>query len=138
MRHSLPNHHQVLNLVSQAFVTKGYHHGLGKHDVDLAPPQMIAVLKWMWLANTPGLLVSITARLSIAVLLVHLFGIAHPWLKWFIIVVTVICTILTVTILPCTYLQTTPVSGNWNPFLPAKRWNSDIYINLAFTCQGMS
>ena len=98
---------------------------------------MIAVLKWMWLANTPGLLVSITARLSIAVLLVRLFGVTHEWLKWFLIIVTTICTILTITIVPCTYLQTTPVSANWDPFIPAKRWYKDIYIDLAFTCQCM-
>ncbi|KAF2269979.1 integral membrane protein [Lojkania enalia] len=127
----------VFDIVSQSFVTVGYHYGLGKHDASLRPDQMINVLKWMWLANTPGLLVSIVARISIAVLLVRLFGGVHEWLKWFLIVVTGICTILTLVILPCTYLQTTPVSGNWNPFLPAKRWDPKIYIDLAFLGQAL-
>ncbi|EFY97822.1 hypothetical protein X797_006445 [Metarhizium robertsii] len=125
------------NIVSQSFVTIAYHHGLGKHDASLRPDQVINVLKWMWLANTPGLIVSILARISIAVLLVRLFGGVHKWLKWFVIVVTGLCTILTVIILPCTYLQSTPVSGNWDPFIPAEHWNPKIYISLAYFCQAL-
>ncbi|KID94232.1 integral membrane protein, partial [Metarhizium majus ARSEF 297] len=125
------------NIVSQSFVTIAYHHGLGKHDASLRPDQVVNVLKWMWLANTPGLIVSILARISIAVLLVRLFGGVHKWLKWFVIVVTGLCTILTVIILPCTYLQSTPVSGNWDPFTPAEHWNPKIYISLAYFCQAL-
>jgi hypothetical protein len=121
--------------VSQSFVTVAFHHGFGKHDADLRPDQMINILKWMWLANTPGLIVSVVARLSIAVLLVRLFGV-HEWLKWFIIVVTGVCSILTCVILPCTYLQSNPVSGNWNSMIPAKRWDPQIYITLAYFGQG--
>ncbi|RYP91001.1 hypothetical protein DL770_002917 [Monosporascus sp. CRB-9-2] len=61
------------NIVSQAFVTVGYQYGLGKHDASLRPDQMMNVLKWMWLANTPGLIVGILACISIAILLVRLF-----------------------------------------------------------------
>jgi hypothetical protein len=117
------------------FVSTGYHYGLGKHDASLTMDQMGNVLKWSWLANTPGLLVSITARLSIAILLVRLFGV-HEWFKWFVIVVTAACSIMTIVIIPCTYLQTTPVSGNWNPFDPSvTRWNPKIYITMAFVGQ---
>jgi hypothetical protein len=125
----------VFHLISMGFVSTGYHYGLGKHDADLTMDQMGNVLKWSWLANTPGLLVSITARLSIAILLVRLFGV-HEWFKWFVIVVTAACSIMTIVIIPCTYLQTTPVSGNWNPFDPSvTRWNPKIYITMAFVGQ---
>lgn len=113
-----------------------YHYGMGKHDASLTPPQMVNVLKWMWLANTPGLLVSITARVSIAILLVRLFGV-YTWLKWFVIATTAICSVMTLIILPCTYLQSTPVSGNWDIFNPnVTHWNPKIYIDIAFTTQG--
>ncbi|KAM5492715.1 hypothetical protein MaudMau93_001431 [Microsporum audouinii] len=127
----------IFNIISQCFVSVGYHYGFGKHDASLRPDQIINIFKWMWLANTPGLLVAITARLSIAVLLVHLFGKVHRWLKWFLVVVTGLCTILTVIVIPSTFLQTTPVSGNWNPFQPSKRWNPKIYISLAFLSQSL-
>lgn len=127
--------HQVCNIISQAFVTVAFTYGFGKHDANLRPDQMINILKWMWLANTPGLIVGILARLSIAVLLIRLFGV-HEWLKWFLVVVTGICSILTCVILPCTYLQSDPVSGNWNPKIPAKRWDPIIYISLAYLGQG--
>ncbi|KAK8087644.1 hypothetical protein PG997_002605 [Apiospora hydei] len=124
------------NIVSQSFVTIAYTHGLGKHDVNLTPDQMMGVLKWMWLANTPGLLVSIFARISIAVLLIRLFGI-HRWLRWYLIIFTAICTVLTIVVLPCTYLQSTPVSGNWNPFAIEKRWDPIIYMTLAYLSQSL-
>lgn len=89
----------------------------------------------MWLANTPGLLVGVLARISIAILLIRLFGV-HFWLKLFLIIITGLCTVLTIVMLPCTYLQSTPVSGNWNPMIEAKRWNPQIYISLAFFIQG--
>ncbi|EGE01167.1 hypothetical protein TEQG_00218 [Trichophyton equinum CBS 127.97] len=127
----------IFNFVSQSFVTVGFTYGLGKHDANLQPYQIINILKWMWLANTPGLLVAITARLSIAMLLVRLFGKVHKWLKWFLVVVSGLCTVLTAIIIPCTFLQTTPVSGNWNPFQPSKRWNPMIYISLAFLTQSL-
>ncbi|EZF49847.1 hypothetical protein H103_06563 [Trichophyton rubrum CBS 288.86] len=127
----------IFNFVSQSFVSVGFTYGLGKHDANLQPNQLINILKWMWLANTPGLLVAITARLSIAMLLVRLFGKVHKWLKWFLVVVSGLCTILTAIIIPCTFLQTTPVSGNWNPFQPSKRWNPMIYISLAFLTQSL-
>ncbi|EGD95986.1 hypothetical protein TESG_03447 [Trichophyton tonsurans CBS 112818] len=125
----------IFNFVSQSFMTVGFTYGLGNHDANLQPYQIINILKWMWLANTPGLLVAITARLSIAMLLVRLFGKVHKWLKWFLVVVSGLCTVLTAIIIPCTFLQTTPVSGNWNPFQPSKRWNPMIYISLAFLTQ---
>lgn len=124
------------NVVSQSFVTTSYHYGLGKHDAVLAPDQMISTLKWMWLANTPGLLVGVLARISIAILLIRLFGV-HFWLKLFLIIITGLCTVLTIVMLPCTYLQSTPVSGNWNPMIEAKRWNPQIYISLAFFIQAL-
>jgi len=127
----------AFHLVSVGFVSVAYHHGMGKHDASLTPFQMVDVLKWMWLASTPGLLTSITARISIAILLVRLFGV-YEWLKWFVIATITACSLITLAILPCTYLQTTPVSGNWNILDPnVTRWDPSIYIGIAFTGQGM-
>ncbi|KAI1505308.1 hypothetical protein F5X99DRAFT_405207 [Biscogniauxia marginata] len=74
-----------------SFATIGYHYGLGKHDASLAFTEMVNVLKWMWLSNTPGLLVSIFARVSIAILLIRLWGSMFD------------------------SSGSTPVSGNWDP-----------------------
>ncbi|KAK8108238.1 uncharacterized protein PG998_010251 [Apiospora kogelbergensis] len=120
----------------RVYVRKTVGNGISWDDWLMCVAVMMSVLKWMWLANTPGLLVSITARVSIAVLLIRLFGI-HRWLKWYLIIFTSLCTILTIVIITCTYLQSTPVSGNWNPTEPAKKWDPIIYISLGYLAQSL-
>lgn len=112
--------------------------GLGKHDTSLTPGQEINVLKWMWLANPTGLMVSILARVSIGILLVRLFGV-HKWFKWLVIIVTASATLLTVAIIPCEFLQSDPISGVWDTSdTTAKRWNPYILIHIIFVAQGES
>lgn len=96
--------------------TVSYHYGMGKHDQDLEQPtQFVNVLKWMWLASGPGMVISIIARISIAILLVRLFGV-HTWFKWFTIGLTALQTIVCVMIIPFTYCQVQPVEGLWNVY----------------------
>ncbi|RYP08858.1 hypothetical protein DL765_008664 [Monosporascus sp. GIB2] len=76
--------------VAMALITKSYLHGLGKHDADLQLHyQLVGVLKWSWIAMSPGMLVSALVRISITILLIRLFGV-HAWFKWFQIVLTTI------------------------------------------------
>src|SRR4051794_37644201 len=92
-------HLKAFHITSMAFISVCYHYGMGKHDASLTPFQVVGVLQWAWLANTPGLLVSITARISIAILLVRLFGV-YTGFKWFVIIVTGACCIMIVVIIP--------------------------------------
>jgi hypothetical protein len=104
--------------------------------VDLEiPDQLVNVLKWNWIASLPGMLVSILARISIAIMLVRLFGV-HKWFKMFLIIFTTLQTVVCTAIIPLTWLQATPIEGLWNVFLPnVTRWDTRITLYAAYLGQ---
>ena len=70
------------------------------------PDQLIEVLKWSWVAMSPGILVSILARISITILLIRLFGV-HTWFKWFLIILTTIQVIISTAVFVVSWAQGT-------------------------------
>ncbi|KAI3393976.1 hypothetical protein diail_3337, partial [Diaporthe ilicicola] len=76
-------------------LTVAFHHGFGKHDADLTFNQLVSVAKWIWMSFTPGIVCSIFARISIAILLVRIFG-THALLKWFLIAITTLQVVVSV------------------------------------------
>lgn len=113
-----------------------YKYGLGKHDQDLVlPDQMVDILKWIWIASPAGMMVTVLARISIAILLVRLFGV-RTWFKRFLISFTalqsLVCTIIPI----LTFVQVDPVEGLWNVFDPSvKHWDPRIVLYLEYLGQ---
>ncbi|KAI5920339.1 hypothetical protein F4810DRAFT_441963 [Camillea tinctor] len=128
----------VFLVVSQGCVSVAYHYGIGKYDADIEQPtQMVNVLKWIWLSVAPGMVVSILARISIAMLLVQLFGV-HKWFKWFIIIITVVQTVLCVLIIPFTYSQVRPTEALWNIYLlNVERWDHRVVLYMEYIGQSL-
>ncbi|KAF4633296.1 hypothetical protein G7Y89_g4834 [Cudoniella acicularis] len=128
----------ILQVLNQSLVTISFHYGLGKHDMSLEQPdQMVAVLKWNWIASLPGMLVSILARISIAILLVRLFGI-HLWFKWFMIIFTTVQSVVCTLIIPFTWVQDSPVQGLWNIYDPnVKHWDPRVVLYMEYFGQSM-
>ncbi|KAI0549855.1 hypothetical protein F4679DRAFT_584085 [Xylaria curta] len=118
----------------QACLTKSLQRGFGKHDKDLSFTQLVSNLKWVWLATILGLVGTLFARASIAVLLVRLFG-NKRWLKWYLILSTIFETLATIALLIVIFIQCYPAGGLWNPAIPARRWNPNIELYLAFFSQ---
>ncbi|KAF2280230.1 uncharacterized protein EI97DRAFT_455140 [Westerdykella ornata] len=126
----------ILQVAFQACITVGYTHGLGKRDQNLTINQLIEILKWMWISSTPAILTSTVARVSIAVLLMRLFGM-HRWLRYFLISFTTLQTICGILIILFVWLQVDPVEGLWNPTIPARRWDPDIQRITAIVGQSL-
>ncbi|KAI0173478.1 hypothetical protein GGR52DRAFT_543196 [Hypoxylon sp. FL1284] len=110
----------MLNLACNSIVSVAYRWGMGKHDRDLTFDQLINVLKWTWIQTVPGILSSVIARVSIAILLVRIFG-TKTWLKWFLIVVTILQAVSNIAIIIAMWTQASPVEAVWNPVIPARR-----------------
>ncbi|KAI2603719.1 hypothetical protein GGR54DRAFT_622476 [Hypoxylon sp. NC1633] len=110
----------ILNLACNSLVSVAYRWGMGKHDRDLTFNQLMDVLKWTWIQTVPGILSSVIARISIAILLVRIFG-TKTWLKWFLIVVTVLQALSNIAIIIAMWTQASPVEAVWNPVIPARR-----------------
>ncbi|KAM4056181.1 integral membrane protein [Hirsutella rhossiliensis] len=127
----------MLQVTFQACVTRAYLWGFGKHDKDLTfDPQIINILKWVWISTTPAILVSILARISAAILLIRIFG-NKKWLKWFLVVFTTLQSIVAGLVIIFVWAQVSPVEGLWNPLLPARRWNPSIQQNTAYLGQSL-
>ncbi|KAM7188989.1 hypothetical protein V8F33_010323 [Rhypophila sp. PSN 637] len=121
----------LLQLASQGCITEAYQWGLGAHDEYLLPQTMlyppdsipwVQMLKWVYLSTIPGVLSSIVARISVAMLLITIFG-TKRWLKYFLIVFTSLVAVLGSLSIIFSMLQSNPIEGLWNPFVPARRWD---------------
>ncbi|KAK8024451.1 hypothetical protein PG993_012517 [Apiospora rasikravindrae] len=125
----------IFQLAYQACMTKAYQWGLGMDSMNLTyDPQITNILKWNLIGSIPGIVVAICARISIATLLIRLFG-GRKWFKWYLIVFTTLqsATAAATEMLYC--LQTDPIEGFWNPMIPARRLDPMIAKVLWMTGQ---
>jgi hypothetical protein len=74
---------------------------------------------------TPGITSSILSRTSVAILLVRIFGV-HTWLKWFLIVITVLQVVASVVLAITSWVQVRPVQALWNPLIDAWRLSPNV------------
>jgi hypothetical protein len=106
-------------------LTVAFHYGFGKHDLSLTFDQAVHIAQWIWMSFTPGIASSIASRTSIAVLLVRIFGI-HAWLKWSLIVITVLQVVASVVLALTSWCQVRPVQGLWDPTIVAHRISPNV------------
>lgn len=131
---------KLLQIASQGCITESYQWGLGAHDDYLIAQTLtygpdnipwVHLLKWVYLSTVPGVLSSIVARISVAMLLITIFG-TKKWLKYFLIVFTSLVTVLGILAIIFTMVQADPIEGLWNPLIPARRWDPKIQRNMVF------
>lgn len=128
----------ILQLVTQCFFQVSYGYGLGKHDKDIQPPEnLIQVMKYNFISGPTAILVSITARISIAILLVRLFGV-RVWFKWFMIIFTTLQSVVGVAEIIIILAQANPIEGLWNPSLPGVTyWDPRVYYYTGYFMQSL-
>ncbi|KAI0964900.1 hypothetical protein F4678DRAFT_454617 [Xylaria arbuscula] len=122
---------------SQVCVTIASYWGLGMHDADLSfYPNLINVLKWLWFSLIPGTIGTVLARISIALLLIRLFG-TKIWFRYFLIITNVLQASFSISLLVIIFTSVSPLEGLWNPHLPAKRLDPHIQGNVALVAQSL-
>ncbi|MCJ1311799.1 hypothetical protein MMC25_005472 [Agyrium rufum] len=128
----------VLQVISQGFLTLTVRYGLGKHLADLTNPAVAIpeIIKANWESQTPGILASIVARISIAVLLLRLFN-RKEWFRWYIYVVTAAQTLVECLLIIVIWAQCKPVEALWNQAIPHKCWNPKIETDIAYLGQAI-
>ncbi|KAI0869650.1 hypothetical protein GGS24DRAFT_511735 [Hypoxylon argillaceum] len=120
---------------SQVCVTIASSWGLGMHDADLYfYPNLVNVLKWLWISLVPGTAGTVLARTSIAVFLFRLFG-TKIWFKRFLIVTNVLQASTSIALLVIIFTSVRPVQGLWNPLLPAHRLDPHTQGTVALVAQ---
>lgn len=124
----------ALQISYQAGFTLMCNWGSGRPMSTLTAEQRLNINKWSWTFAVPGFLVSIIARISIAILLVRIFG----RVKWFKIYMTYFTTIQTIVgVLSIIFLvaQCDPYEGLWNKAVIRRYWDKRIYQYTALALQ---
>lgn len=128
----------MFQVVYQAIVTIDITKGVGKSTAPTSDDDdFVDLLKWAWISSALACLVSVTARLSIAIFLVRAFG-RRPWYKWFMVTFTSIIAILGVVNIVVIWLQTRPVQALWDFRIHVPRWDPKVQRILSSVLHGES
>ncbi|CAD6592398.1 MAG: hypothetical protein ASARMPREDX12_006066 [Alectoria sarmentosa] len=119
----------ILDFVGVAVVSEAVRWGYGRHQASLPLENVVQAVKYAWIAQMPIVLALTIARVSIAAFLLRLFA-ANKWLKWFLLVMTLVNTIFAILPLIMIFAQCTPVTALWDP--PTGHcWNPKIQRDFA-------
>ncbi|KAI2468972.1 hypothetical protein F4781DRAFT_431804 [Annulohypoxylon bovei var. microspora] len=125
----------IFQLAYQSCLTRAYHWGLGMESKNMTyDPQIVHTLKWTLISSMSGVVVAITARVSVSVFLLRIFG-SKTWFKWYLIIFTTIQSSLAAATEIVYCVQVSPIEGFWNPLLPARRLDPMIAKLLWMTGQ---
>ncbi|KAI0421902.1 hypothetical protein F5X98DRAFT_389170 [Xylaria grammica] len=121
----------VLQIAFQILLTVAYTWGLGKPNLHLTIPQTVSLLELLWTLSIPGIVGAVISRISIAILLIRLFG-TKTWLKRYLVIITTFIAVIHVVLIVLTLVQSIPVEGLWNPFIPARRLDPQIFQRYGY------
>ncbi len=126
----------MLQIASQGLLTYQYQWGFGKRDKYLSfDPQIVTILKYQWISSLPNILISVIARVSAVLMLIKIFG-TKKWLKYFLIIQTILQTIAAIEVILVVWLSVRPIEGLWNPRIPAWRLNPNVQFYSKIVLQG--
>ena len=125
----------MLQIISQVFLALSVHYGFGKHIYLLSGDALSQILRTNWESQTPGILASVGARISIAVLLCRLFG-SKLWLRWYLYAATALQTTAECLLIIVIWAQCKPVSALWTLNKTRNCWDPAIEKDIAFLGQG--
>ncbi|KAI3339958.1 hypothetical protein F4824DRAFT_453673 [Ustulina deusta] len=127
----------VLQIASQGLLTYQYQWGFGKRDKYLSfDPQIVTILKYQWISSLPNILISVIARVSAVLMLIKIFG-TKKWLKYFLIIQTILQTIAAIEVILVVWLSVRPIEGLWNPRIPAWRLNPNVQFYSKIVLQAL-
>jgi hypothetical protein len=126
----------VIQIIFQAIYTVLVGWGGSLPFDRITPVQRRQTSKWGWISAAPSIMTSCIARISIAILLVRIFGVQR-WLKRYLIGFTSILTVMSILSIIFLAAQCRPWSGLWDRKMTARRWNPYIYAytGLATQCK---
>lgn len=108
---------KIICVVSQIAFWIAVVYGLGAHEEDLAPSDVVVALRTTWISQISGLVAIVTGKLSIIEFLDQIRG-RHRGRPWFLYIVglSIVLVNLVVTVLP--FFQCKPVDKLWDENVP--------------------
>lgn len=108
---------QIICAASQTTFCMAVTFGLGAHEDNLDPPDIITALRTAWISQISGLIAIVTGKLSIVKFLDQIRG-RHRGRPWFLYSVGVSTIIVNVVMAVLPFFQCTPVNKLWDENLP--------------------
>ncbi|KAI5864076.1 hypothetical protein GGS23DRAFT_481206 [Durotheca rogersii] len=124
----------VLQLFYQSIFTLMCAWGLGIPFQDQSPLQQMMLEKWGYISAFPSISISFTARISITILLIRIFG-SRKWFRWYFISFTATLTLVGVLSIIFLAASSDPWEGLWDHDLPARRLDPWVYQGTAIAAQ---
>ena len=112
------------------------HWGVGKHITDLSKEQVIQAVKYDWYSQAPATLATCVARISIAILLLRLFG-SKKMLRWYLYIITALQTVIGVLLVIVMFVQCRPLTALWGA-TAGSCWSPAVEQDIAYLYQCMS
>lgn len=101
------------HIVFQSFLTVASLAGLGRPVTSMTAQEIIDMSKWAWCTTPGSILAGVAARISIAIVLVQIFGM-RQWFKWLMISYTGFLTIIGLANFIFVWLQARPIEALWD------------------------
>ncbi|KAI1381212.1 integral membrane protein [Hypoxylon crocopeplum] len=109
-----------IHILFQTFLTLTSVTGFGYPMQTMTIQQIIDMSKWAWATVPVNILANLTARLSIAIMLVKIFSVRR-WFKWLIILYTALMITLGLANFLFVFFQASPFPASWD-FRLAADW----------------
>ncbi|RYP79127.1 hypothetical protein DL771_000105 [Monosporascus sp. 5C6A] len=101
------------HIVFEIFLTLASVSGLGYPMETMTIQEIVDMSKWAWCTVPGNILANVTSRISIAILLVQIFGV-RKWFRWLIIIYTTALTVLGLANFTFVFLQASPFVASWD------------------------
>ncbi|OTA95817.1 hypothetical protein M434DRAFT_378175 [Hypoxylon sp. CO27-5] len=108
----------LCQIIFEVFLTLDCHAGLGHPIATMTMVDILNLTKWSW-STTPGsILAGTIARISVAMVFLHVFG-NRNWFKRLMIYYTALLTVVGALNFIFVWVQAKPVQALWDPRIPA-------------------
>lgn len=108
----------LCQIIFEVFLTLDCHAGLGHPMATITMVDILNLTKWSW-STTPGsILAGTIARISVAMVFLHVFG-NRNWFKHLMISYTALLTVVGALNFIFVWVQAKPIQALWDPRVPA-------------------
>lgn len=126
----------IIQIAYQSLISVSVTKGVGKTmPPTTTPADIVEVLKWSWFSNPLAVLVSVLARLSIAVFLVRIFGV-RTWFRDLCLNFTTLLVIIGIVNIVIVWFQASPVEALWDFRIPVPHWDPKIQQTFSAVLHG--
>ncbi|KAI1774308.1 hypothetical protein F4818DRAFT_442460 [Hypoxylon cercidicola] len=130
----------IFRIGAQAASQKMYDNDLGNGEKFVTYQQQTEIFMYNWIQLVISIPVSILARVSATILLVRIFD-RQRWLKWYLIVFTVLMTVVALVVMISVCVECKPVEAFWDLALRqtqgATCWDPRVFQYMVYLGQAL-